>query len=283
MSKRIILLIVLIIISTNQCIALQSRDARYRLIKLDRPPQRIVSLSPNNTEILYSLGLSSRIVGVTRFCNYPKQAKSKPKVGDISMSVEAIAALKPDLVLAHATLHDSLIPKLEKLGLVVFAVDPKSLKQTVAATRAIGQITGAFKEAETISRTMQIDIQTIVNKCHSRKRHKVLIAIQAHPLWAAGRKTIPNEMLTILHADNVAFDARPGFVTFSEELAVSRTPELIIVGSESEAEYFRKSPVWKMTSAVRNDKVIVIEPDLLVRPGPRITIGLKTIAAALAF
>jgi len=263
--------------------ALQSKDARGKIVTLKRPPQRIVSLSPNNTEILYALGLGSRIAGVTRFCTYPPQAKLKPKVGDMSMSTEAIIALNPDLVLAHATLHDSLIPKLEKLGLTVFAVDPKSLKQTIAAIRAIGQITDTTKQAMRITQKMQIQIQNITRTHKSRNIHRVLIAVQAHPLWVSGPKTIPNEMLTMLNATNVAFDARAGFVTFSEELAVARNPELIIVGTDTDAKYFKNSPVWKITSAVRNNRVTVINPDLLVRPAPRLILGLKTIAAGLSF
>jgi len=281
--KRNIFIPLFLILLSIPCMALQSKDARGKIVTLKRPPQRIVSLSPNNTEILYALGLGSRIAGVTRFCTYPPQAKLKPKVGDMSMSTEAIIALNPDLVLAHATLHDSLIPKLEKLGLTVFAVDPKSLKQTIAAIRAIGQITDTTKQAMRITQKMQIQIQNITRTHKSRNIHRVLIAVQAHPLWVSGPKTIPNEMLTMLNATNVAFDARAGFVTFSEELAVARNPELIIVGTDTDAKYFKNSPVWKITSAVRNNRVTVINPDLLVRPAPRLILGLKTIAAGLSF
>lgn len=283
MLKRNIFIPLFLILLSIPCMALQSKDARGKIVTLKRPPQRIVSLSPNNTEILYALGLGSRIAGVTRFCTYPPQAKLKPKVGDMSMSTEAIIALNPDLVLAHATLHDSLIPKLEKLGLTVFAVDPKSLKQTIAAIRAIGQITDTTKQAMRITQKMQIQIQNITRTHKSRNIHRVLIAVQAHPLWVSGPKTIPNEMLTMLNATNVAFDARAGFVTFSEELAVARNPELIIVGTDTDAKYFKNSPVWKITSAVRNNRVTVINPDLLVRPAPRLILGLKTIAAGLSF
>jgi iron complex transport system substrate-binding protein len=242
-----------------------------------------VSLSPNNTEILYALGLGSRIAGVTRYCTYPPQAKFKPKVGDMSMSTETIIALRPDLILAHATLHDSLIPKLEKLGFKVFAVDPKSLTQTIAAIRAIGRITDTLKKAENIAQKMETQLQVTVKKHKSNKSHRVLIVVQAHALWAAGPKTIPDEMLSILNAKNVAFDARAGFVTFSEELAVARNPEVIIAGTELDAAYFRKSSVWRSTSALKNNKVIVIDPDLLVRPAPRLISGLQILASKLDF
>ena len=283
MFRRIIIFVSVVFFIADQASALQVRDARGVMVKLTHTPHRIVSLSPNNTEILFALGLGDRVVGVTRFCTYPPQARSKAKVGDMTMSSEAIIALKPDLVLAHAALQDHIIPKLEKLGLTVFAVDPKTIEQTISTIISIGEITGSSKKARAIASDMTAQLKSVVAKSRTLKKHSVLISVQANPLWAAGPKTIPNEMLSLLKMNNVAKDARPGYVTFSDELAIARNPELIVVGTKSDALYFKKASIWKTTPAVRNNRVVVIDPDTLVRPGPRLIKGLKLLAAKLSF
>lgn len=280
-----ILLLSLLILFTifSYSFSIQAKDSRGKLIKLPSVPKRIVSLAPSNTEILYSLGLGQRIAGVTRFCNYPPAAKLKPKVGDVSMSIEAIARLKPDLVLAHATLHDNIIPKLEKLGIKVFAVDPGTIDQTISAILSIGAITNTSAKAAVVASNMKSRMKSVVKNFHPKKKRSILISIQSNPLWVAGPKTIPNDILAKLKIKNIAHDARPGYVTFSTELAITRNPDLIVVGTKADAKYFMSSSIWKTTSAVRNKRVIVIDPDMLVRPGPRIIDGMKAIAAKMQF
>ncbi len=273
----------LLLFASTLSFAFQAKDSRGKLVRLSSPPKRIVSLSPNCTEILYALRLDKQIAAVTRFCNYPPAAKHKPKVGDVSMSVESIAKFKPDLVLAHAALHDDLIPKLEQLGIKVFATDPKTIEQTISAITSIGQLTGTVAQARSITASMRSRMKSILASFRPKKAHRVLVCIQSNPLWVAGPATIPNEILTKLKAKNIAYDARRGYVTFSTELAVARNPDLIIVGTKSDATYFTNSTVWKATSAVRNKRVVVINPDLLVRPGPRIIDGLKAVADNLGF
>ncbi len=257
------------------------KDARGKMITIKAKPMRIVSLTPSNTEILYALGVGNRVVGVTKYCNYPATAAEKPKIGDMTINAEAVVALKPDLVVAHAFVNDTAIAQLEKLGLTVFTIDPKTLDQTERDIRTLGKITDRAAAASSIVSKMQKKISGVKFKCAKKKSKKVLVVIQSNPLWAAGPKTFVDEMINIAHSNNVAKDAKPGFVTFSKELAISRNPDVIIVGLKQDIHFFLTDPTWKMTSAAKNKRVYMIDNDLLVRPGPRLADGLEKLAKVL--
>ncbi|MCX8053118.1 MAG: cobalamin-binding protein [Armatimonadetes bacterium] len=260
---------------------LQVKDARGKLVTIRDKPVRIVSIAPNTTEILYALGLGNRVVGVTRYCDYPTDAKKKPKVGDMTTSAEAVVALKPDLVLAHALVNDAAIRRLERLGLTVFAINPKTMNQVARDIRTIGLITARPRTAERIASKIERKVEEIKKQCAKRPMRRVLVVIQSSPLWTAGPGTFVDEMIRLVHAKNIAFDARPGFVTFSKEIAISRNPDVIITGVRSDADHLLKSPEWHNTNAVRNNKVFVIKSELMTRPGPRLVKGLEELAKLL--
>ena len=257
------------------------KDARGKLVTIPAKPMRIVSIAPSNTEILYALGLGGRVVGLTRYCDYPPEAKKKPKVGDMTTSAEAVVALKPDLVLAHAFMNDAAIPRLERLGLTVFAIDPRTIDGVIRDIRTVGRITARPKTADRVASEMERKIAEVRKRCAKRPVRNVLIVVQSSPLWSAGPKTFVNEMIGLSHAKNIAFDARPGFVTFSKELAISRSPDVIIAGVKGDADYFLKSPEWRQTNAVKHKRVFVIKSELMTRAGPRLAQGLEELATRL--
>lgn len=260
---------------------LRLADSRGRAVTIPSKPVRIVTLAPSLTEVAFALGLEHRIVGVNSRSDYPPAARKKPKVGDVTISAEAVVALKPDLVLAHAFLNRSAIPRLEGLGLKVFAFDPKTISGVIADIRTIGRLTSRPLSAERAAKAMEREIAAQRAAGAKRRPQKVLVVIQANPLWVAGPNTFVDEMLDIANARNVAWDARPGFVTFSKELAIKRSPDVIIVGVPGDADYLRRSPEWKNTAAVKSGRVHVVNNDLLVRPGPRLIQGLRIIGSLL--
>jgi iron complex transport system substrate-binding protein len=244
-------------------------------------PKRIISMVPSNTEILFALGLGDRIVGVTRYCNYPAAALKKPKIGDMNASAEKIVSLKPDLVLAHSYLNDNVTRRLTGAGIRVLAIDPKSFSQVYADIGKIGGATGKSREAEVLVKKMAAKVSYVRSKTARSKPKKVLIIIQPNPLWAAGPSSIVDEMLRYSHASNVARDAHPGYNQFSTEVAVSRNPDVIIVSRQQEREFILKSAIWARTTAVRKHAVHVVDGDLLLRAGPRISEGLVKLAGTI--
>lgn len=259
------------------------KDARGREILIKAKPMRIVSLTPGNTEILYALGLGDRVVGVTRYCDYPAAAKSKPKIGDMVVSTEAVIARKPDLVFAHAHMNSTAIPALEKLGLRVFAIDPKTLGEVARDIRTVGKITAKPKAADMAAAKIEGAIRAVRAAAAKRPSRKALLVVSSNPLWIAGPRTFVDEMLAVANAKNTAFDARPGFVTFSRELAISRNPDVVITGQKSDTDFFAKSPEWRTTNAVKSKRVYVIDSDLLFRAGPRLADGLKELAGKVSY
>jgi iron complex transport system substrate-binding protein len=256
-------------------------DASGKQVLVKAKPVRIISLAPSITEILYALGLEHRIVGVTGFCDYPPQAGKKSKIGDMRTSAEAVIALKPDLVIGHALVNDTVTSRLRRLGKTVFAVDPKTIAQVERDILTIGKITARPKSAEKVVREMRASLAAAKASRAGKKRKSVLVLIQASPLWVAGPGTFVHEMIGMAGATNVAGDARAGFVPFSRERAITRKPEVIIVGSKSERDYVMKSAAWKGTPAVHEGKVFVVLPDILVRPGPRLADGLRELRTCL--
>jgi len=257
------------------------RDSRGKEVLIKARPARIVSLAPNITEILYAIGAGDRVVAVTNYCNYPPEAAKKPKVGDMRTTAEAVLAMKPDLVIAHALMNATLIVQLENLHKTVFAMDPKTISQTETDIQTIGRIVGRTDAAKSVVAKMQSGIAAAKAARAGKKSESVMVVIQSNPLWVAGPKTFIDEMLKLANAKNIAWDARPGFVTFSRELAISRNPSVIVVGSKSDQSFFFAGPVWKNTSAAKNKRVYIINNDLLVRPGPRLADGLKEIVRRL--
>jgi iron complex transport system substrate-binding protein len=254
------------------------KDARGKVVRIKSKPVRIISLAASITETLFALGLDKRIVGVTNYCNYPAQAKKKTNIGDLRMSDELIISLKPDLIFAVSSMNDNMIPKLERLGITVFALDPKTIEQAMNDIITIGKITDRQKTASEIEEGMKTKIESVKKLSAKKSNKKVLVVIQPNPLWAAGPKTFMDEMIKLVNAKNIAFDARAGFVPFSKELAIQRNPDIIILGSIQDMQYFIKSKDWRLTNAVKNKKVFIINSDLLVRPGPRIVDGLSKLA-----
>ena len=249
--------------------------------KVSKVPQRIVSLTPNNTEILFALGLGDRVVGVTKWCDYPPEARRKPKVGDVNISLERVVGLRPDLVVAHSTLNREVIKRLKALKIRVISTDPKTFADVMSDMRTIGAATGTSEQAARLVRSMEESIKAVRKRAAGRGRRRVLVVIQPSPLWVAGPQTFVDEMIRCANGENVAHSARPGFNPFSTESGIARNPDVIIVTRAEQKTFFEKSSLWKRTKAVREGRVVVIDPALLVRPGPRLVQGLERLADAL--
>lgn len=240
---------------------------------------RIISLTPSHTEILYALGLEDQVVGITKYCDYPPETASKLKVGESNVSLEKVIALKPDLVLAHSFLNDTETRRLKSLGVKVLDTDPKTFADVIADIRRIGEATGASRQAEKLAGSMEKAAKAIKAKTPGGRKIKTLVVIQPSPLWVAGPETFVDEMINCTNGENIAHDAKSGFNLFSSETAFARNPDVIIVTRPEDKAYFEKSSIWKKTTAVRSGNVTVIDPDLILRPGPRLVQGLEKLSA----
>jgi len=238
--------------------------------------QRIVSLAPSITEILFALGLEPRIVGVTEVCDYPPAARRKPKVGDYQISPEKVVALKPDLVVAHEVLNARVIPVLKRLGLRVLHANPNRFEKLYAFIRAIGAATGTERAATQLVNAMRARVERVRRQLPKR-RPSAIFVISLEPLWAAGRDTFADEMMTLAGARNALAAAFSGFKTVSLETVLGGAPEVILLAGPK-ADAVLGHPRWQRTPAAKNRRVYELNPDWVLRESPRSVNGLEQIA-----
>jgi iron complex transport system substrate-binding protein len=262
-------------------------DGLGRKIMINAVPQRIVSLAPSNTEILFALGLGDKVVGVTEYCNYPEAAKTKPKVGGFStVDIEKVVSLRPDLVLATQIHSKTIIPALEKLGLTVVALTPSSLTGVLDSITLVGKITGQSKEASELIKDLSTRIKAIADKTQKlspAQRPRVFYVTWHDPLWTAGTGTLSNDVISQAGGQNIASDIS-GDKTIDLETVINRDPEIIIVsvgmgtGEDSPWQYIKSESRLKNTQALLTGRVYKIDGDLIHRPGPRIVEALEQMA-----
>lgn len=263
-------------------------DATGEEITIEETPESIVSLVPSNTEIVYELGLGDKVVGVTTNDNYPIEVLDVEKVGDMTIDVEKIISLNPDLVLAHESalsMSEDAFNQLENAGINVFVVDnAENFEQTYETIETIGEITGTKKEAEEIVSNMQEDFEALQEKASTipeNERKSVWIEVSSAPeLYVAGQDTMINEMLEIVGAENVVTES--GWLMYSEEQAVLMNPDVILTtyGSfvPTAVDDVLARPAWKTVPAVQNNEVYNVNNDTTTRQGPRLVEGAKEIA-----
>jgi iron complex transport system substrate-binding protein len=259
------------------------QDALGRDVEVPEAPRRIVSLAPSVTEILFALRLGDRVAGVTRFCTYPEEARSKPQVGGYAdPSLEAVAALEPDLVFTTAaTASPGLLSRLGILGIPVYVIDFSSFEGTVAAIREMGRVAGASEAGECLAGDLAAVSERIRKAASGRKKPRVLFCVMVRPLVVAGPRTIANDLIDIAGGKNLAPPAVTPYPTWSAEALLAADPDVIVVsphpGDPDPAEFFNR---WPELRAVRNGRIVMLESDWVHRPGPRLAFGLAAMAQA---
>ncbi|MCC6483282.1 MAG: ABC transporter substrate-binding protein [Armatimonadetes bacterium] len=270
---------VLVVAVVQGCVSRSSSPGVRTSSETNAAPKRIVSLSPSTTEVLYALGLGSRVVGVTKQCNFPPEARSRPKVGDVNISVEAVLALKPDLVVGHALLNRQPLEALRKAGIRTAEMNPVSWREVGDEIESLGKVCGAPDRGAVIRAQMDTAYTEVQRRYAGKKaRPLVLFAVQGNPVWAAGPKTFVDDMITVAGGVNVAHDASPGFNHLSQELTAKYQPDFIFVTDTAARKDILNSPLWKRAPAVRRGKVFQVDPDLYLRPAPRLVDGLRQMA-----
>ncbi len=246
-------------------------------------PQRIVSLAPSNTEILFALGLGDRIVGVTDYCNYPPEAATKPSVGDYTEpNIEVIISMEPDLVLATVE-HETEMAQLESHGITVVGLNPTTIDEVLASITLVGQITGQETEAASLVDEMQARIKTITDKTSTlseAEKTRVFYIIWHDPMWTAGAGSFANALIEMAGGVNIARDLS-GYADISMEAVLAGNPQVIIAGvsmgtgQDLPLEYMKTEPRLEVVDARENGRIYSVNMDLVGRPGPRIVEALE--------
>ena len=254
-------------------------DEIGRTIKIKPQPQRIVSLAPSVTEILFALGLGDRVVGVTSFCDYPPEAAQKERVGDTQRpSLEKIVALKADLVIAStASQLEQFVKNLDQIGIPIYVSNPHDLEGVLESINKIGEVTGAGGTARDLVNKLRDRVQTVESRLAGRERTRVFIILSNEPLITTGGNTFFNDLINRAGGLSISAEEKVDYPLYSLETAVAEKPEVIFFQS-GEAQLPDR---LKQTPASRAGRVFHINDDILLRPGPRIIDGLEQMAAAI--
>ncbi len=281
------LLILLFLFIGSNSYGANFTDEVGRKVELLAPPQRLVSVAPSVTEVLFALGLGERVVGVSTYCNYPPEALKKEKVGGyITPSVEKIIALRPDLVIGTADGDlKSLVNKLASLGIPVYITNPRSVSGVITSILHIGEVTFSQLAAKRVVDSMERKMETVREKVQGRPRLRVLHVLAYDPLISSGKGTFGDDLIRLAGGTNVAQSAQGKHPRYSMEEMIARNPEVIILSSMKSkdplADQRQWWERWKEISAVRFGRIYVIDSDLIHRPSPRIVDGLEEMAKAV--
>jgi iron complex transport system substrate-binding protein len=259
-------------------------DDAGRNVTLKTMPQRIVSLSPSSTEIVFALGLGDQLVGDTTYCNYPDAAKTKTKVGGYSdVDIEKVVSVQPDLILADDIHEATVIPSLEKLNIPVLVLHPANLDNIFKNIILLGGITGKSSIAKALTGDLQSRLSLITSKTAkvNGPKPRVLFVTWHDPIFTAGGDTITGELIALAGGTNIAQDLS-GYATMTLESVIEKNPQILIVmssmGDQVSLEYINSEPRLAVTDALKNKKVYGVDADLFGRTTPRTIDALEQLA-----
>jgi len=266
-------------------------DDLGRELSLDKAPERIISLSPSNTEVLFFLGLGDKIIGVTTYANYPEEALNKEKIGTITEpNIEKIITMKPDLVIASGVNNLDLVERLIDLGINVAGFNPATVNDTLLTLKKIGKLTGSYDKAREIVTDMYIKmaaLQELVDKhLKTHERPGVFYEIWSEPLITAGKGTFINDIINLAGGINIGAQARGFWPQYSVEKLVVENPDVYISSPHSAPHQVTEKRIenrerYQTINAIKNNRVHIVNQDIINRPSPRIIQGFEVFVKAI--
>lgn len=256
-------------------------DQLGRKITVPNNPQRVISLAPSITEIIFGLEQSHRLKGVTTYSDFPPEAENLPKVGSyVHLDLEKIVALKPDLCIAIKDGNPRVIAqRLETLKIPVYAVDPNNLDTVMITVLEIGNLLDAKEQANRLVSNMQGRIQKVkALVATTERRPGVFFQIGVSPIVSVGTDTFIHELIVIAGGINLAAGSLP-YPRFSREQVLALSPEMIIITSMARGAIFEEVKAeweqWPNMPAVRNRRIFIEDSNFFDRPTPRLVDGLE--------
>jgi iron complex transport system substrate-binding protein len=297
MLRKILIFTLLISVFLTSCSSLSPAtgnltftDGLGREVRLSGSPQRIISLAPSNTEILFAIGAGDQVVGRDTLSNFPEGVNKVTDIGSTfdALNTELIVSLEPDLVLAAEINTPEQVKQLEDLGLTVYYLkNPSTLEEMYGNLELVAQMTGHEKEAATLIESLKARVAAVDEKIAPiSSRPGVFYELDAtDPAkpYTAGKGTFITQLIERAGGYNIASDLE-GYPQMSLEQVVAADPAFIILGDARYGvtpESIAQRPGWENLSAVKNGKVLPFDDDLVSRPGPRLVDALEELAKLL--
>jgi len=249
------------------------------------PTNRVISLAPNLTEIVFAIGAGDRLVGRTTYCDFPAEAKAVAAVGDtLQPSLERIISLQPQVVLISTSSQLEVFTKqLQNQNIAVFVTDPRDLDGVFRSIEQIGLIVGHTQQAEQLIQNLRDRTRAVEEAVKGRRPVRVFYQLSAEPLYTAGHDAFVTDLMRRAGAMSVTADVPGAWPKYSNESALAAQPEAIILptGGSMGAANSTVTEALAKSSAALQGRVYKINDDHLTRPGPRSVDGLEAMARAL--
>jgi len=261
---------------------------RHQVAVREAPaPGAIVSLSPNVTEIVFALGLGHRLIGVSTACDYPPEVKRLRQVGDLGApDVELVRALRPELIVTTPLRDPEVAKALRATGVQIVEVRQSSIADVPFAVETIGRAAGVATEARALADRMRRRIHDATRDVADDQRPRLYVELSPHPLRTAGKGSFLDELIERAGGRNIARDFPTPWLTISPEDVIVRNPQIILLTHTSETDpvaVIARRVGWSNIAAVRGGWVVSDpDPDLILRPGPRLVDGLEALAELFA-
>ncbi len=262
-------------------------DDLHHQLNLKLPITKAVSLAPNLTEIIYFIGAENLLAANTLYCNFPPDAKKKPKIGDlVNIDFEKLLKINPDVVLMTTEGNNKAqYNKIKSLGFKVFVSDLKSFEDILRTIKTYGKFFGKEKTAEEKTRILKIEYDSLRSTVENRPSKTALFLISVHPLIAAGKNTFINEYLTACGLQNSLGKTKVNsYPIINIEELIKENPDFIMLPKNVKSQFeelVNQNFLLQKLKAVQNSGLIYVNPDLYFRPGPRFTDALKDLIEKL--
>lgn len=264
---------------------MEIEDDFGNITNIEKKPERIISLAPNNTEILFALGLGEEIVGVTSFCDYPEEALGKEKIGDFNgTNLEKVIELEPDLVINYGPGIEEDNQRLEEAGITVLSYMPESIDEVINTILSIGKATGTEEEAKDLTDNMLAHEEEILKKAMDAEKVKVFYEVWHDPLMTAGPGSFMDNLINLANGENIAADAEGEYPQYDLEQLIERDPQVYLTAADSPektVESIQERPGFDDITAIKQGNIHLLDANISSRPGPRIVEGLELVAKAI--
>jgi iron complex transport system substrate-binding protein len=272
--------------------AISLTDAMGKTLTLAGPAQRIVSLAPSSTEMLFAVGAGNQVVGRDTYSDYPVEVKDIPDIGGGfgELNLEVILSQKPDLAIASSLTAPEQVKALEDAGVPVFVLaNPKDFNGMYTSLRTIAQITGHADAAATLIESLQKRVAAVESKLAGVKERPLVFyeldGTDPNAPWTPGPGTFIDTLIGIAGGENLGGSLSGEWVQISIEELIAKDPDLILIGDTTwggvTLEDVKARSAWKTLSAIQNERLYSFDDNLVSRPGPRLVDGLETMALLL--
>ncbi len=267
-------------------LAASTRDMLGRSVQVGSPIMRIVSLDPSVTEILFAIGAEDRLVGRTDYCDFPPAARTKPSVGGmIDPSLEALVALRPDLVIGTRDGNrEDTVTQVERLKVPVLLVEAHRLGDVTAIVSMLGALTDRRSQAASVIAALDRRIAAVRRTVAPLRRPRVLYVLWPDPLIVPGRDSLVTELIQTAGGDSVTAAEPQSYPRFSMEAAVARHPDVVVFANHGAGSSAMPAERWERLTrlpTLERARIVSVDGNLLHRYGPRIVDGLEMLARAI--